>query len=111
MNSEAFKESIRGADSDWAEFYKVEEAKQAWDFILKRIVEVLDWMCPLRNVKVKNYRPDWISNELLEQIKDRDYFYNKAKNGGDEHAWNIAKFLRNAVNSNVRQAKREFVLN
>ena len=89
----------------------MEEAEEAWDLILKRIVEVLDWMCPLRNFKVKNYRPDLISNELLEQIKDQDYFYNKAKNGGNEDAWNIAKFLRNAVNSNVRQAKREFVLN
>ena len=49
--------------------------------------------------------------ELIEQIKDRDYFYKKAKRDGNVASWNIAKHLRNATNTNIRQAKREFILN
>ena len=51
-----------------------------------------------------------MTDELIEQIKDRDYFYRKAKVTGNKDAWNIAKFLRNITNSNIRQAKREFIL-
>ena len=55
--------------------------------------------------------PDWMSTELIDQIRDRDYFYKQAKKTGDEDLWNIAKHLRNLTNSNIRHAKRDFVLN
>ena len=47
---------------------------------------------------------------LIELLKDRDYFYRKAKKEKDDDYWNIAKFLRNIANSSIRQAKREFIL-
>ena len=46
----------------------------------------------------------------MSKLKTEIIFYRKAKKRGDEDSWNIAKFLRNTVNSNIRQAKREFVL-
>ena len=51
-----------------------------------------------------------MTSELIEQIKDRDYLYTKAKKSGCEDSWNIAKHLRNVTNANIRQAKRDFVL-
>ena len=51
-----------------------------------------------------------MTKELIEQIQDRDYFYNKAKMAGDQDAWNIEKHLRNLTNLNIRQAKRDFIL-
>ena len=74
------------------------------------ITSILDSMCPIRTFHIRNYRPDWMSGELIEQIKDRDYFYKQAKKTGDEDLWNIAKYLRNLTNTNIRCAKREFVL-
>ena len=67
--------------------------------------------CTVRSFHIKNYRPEWMTKELIEQIKDRDYFYKRAKSQGSEDAWNIAKHLRNVTNANIRQAKREFILN
>ena len=66
-------------------------------------------MCPVREFKIKNSKPPWVTNELLEQMKDRDYFYKKAKKYGVEDDWNIAKFCRNRVNSNVRAARADFI--
>ena len=94
----------------WGGFYELSDPGEAWQIILKNITLVLDEMCPLRTFRIKNYRPDWMTNELIEQIKDRDYFYQKAKKRGDEDSWNIAKFLRNVTNTNIRQARREFIL-
>ena len=51
-----------------------------------------------------------MSDGLIEQIKDRDYFYKKAKKTGDTDMWNIAKFLRNVTNANIRHAKRDFII-
>ena len=51
-----------------------------------------------------------MTKELIEQMKDRDYFYNEAKSTGDVDSWNIAKDLRNVTNLNICQAKRDFIL-
>ena len=97
-------------DYDWEEFYRATDPNEAWDCLLTRLMLILDEMCPVRTFLIKNYRPAWITAELIEQIKDRDYFYKKAKSSGEEDDWNIAKFLRNKTNANIRQAKRDFVL-
>ena len=96
---------------NWEDYYKIDQPDRAWEFILGHINKLLDELCPIRTFFIKNYRPDWMTDELIEQIKDRDYFYKKAKASGDKDAWNIAKYLRNITNSNIRQAKRDFILN
>ena len=67
-------------------------------------------MRPVKSFYIGNYRPDWMSDGLIEQIRDRDYFYRKAKKTGDADMWNIAKYLRNITNTNIRHAKRDFIL-
>ena len=66
-------------------------------------------MCPIKEFKIRNTKPCWMVNELLEQMRDRDYFYNKAKKNNNEDDWNIAKFHRNQVNANVRRARANFI--
>ena len=65
---------------------------------------------PLDLFEIKNYRPNWITDELIEQIKDRDYFYKKAKNANGEDSWNIARHLTNVTNANIRNAKKDFII-
>ena len=108
FNKQAFVDALLGMD--WNGYYDIEDPEDAWFFIKEKAEIILNDMCPLMEFHIKNYRPDWMSDELIEQIKDRDYFYRKAKSSGNEDAWNIAKYLRNATNSNIRQAKRDFVL-
>ena len=98
-------------DLNWDGFFQLTDADAAWDWILHNIVSTLDLMCPIRSFHIKNYRPDWMTKELIEQIKDRDYFYKQAKLTGDEDLWNIARHLRNVTNFNIRQAKKDFILN
>ena len=95
---------------DWTDFYSSTDPANAWNFLQNQIVAVLDEICPIRTFHIKNYRPDWMNGDLIEQIKDRDYFYKKAKKTGDDDMWNIAKYLRNLTNANIRHAKREFIL-
>ena len=103
-----FKDKL--LECNWDEFYQIKDPNVAWDFILRKVVPILDQMCPIRSFKIKNYRPEWVTHELIEQIKDRDYFYQKAKRSEDQDAWNIAKHLRNVTNANIRNAKKDFIL-
>ena len=108
FDRDIFKELL--AEMGWEDFYSISDPEEAWNYILERVTPVLDKMCPLKHFYIKNYRPDWMSDELIEQIKDRDYFYRRAKKTGDKDSWNVAKYLRNLTNSNIRQAKRAFIL-
>ena len=108
FDRESFKTAL--LEVDWTEVYSLSDPGESWNFILTNITQILDQVCPVRSFHVKNYRPEWVTNELMEQIQDRDYFYSKAKMTGDEDDWNIAKFLRNQTNANIRKAKRDFIM-
>ena len=110
FDKEEFGNRLRNV-ADWGDLCKMSDPNCAWDFMLRHITTILDELCPIKTFHIKNYRPDWMTDELIEQIKDRDYFYRKAKATGDEDAWNIAKYLRNVTNSHIRSSKREFILN
>ena len=91
FDQEAFKNILR--QQCWDNLYKMPNPEDTWNFIVNNITLALDTMCPVRTFLIKNYRPDWMTKELIEQIKDRDYFYGRAKRPGDDDSWNIAKHL------------------
>ena len=74
---EDFRDKLSGLS--WERLFDIKDSAEAWDFILTNITNVLDEMCPIKSFSIKNYRPDWMTKELIEQIKDRDYFYRRAK--------------------------------
>ena len=109
FDRELFKTEL--LHDSWDDFYGMKDINKAWEHLLGRVEVILDKMCPLMKFKIKNYRPEWVTDELIEQIKDRDYFYHKAKCTNNEDYWNIAKHLRNTTNANIRAAKKDFIIN
>ena len=95
---------------EWDDFYDARDPNNAWDLMVQKFMPIIDKMCPKRKFVIKNYRPEWVTHELLELIKDRDHFYKRARVEGDEDSWNIARYLRNLTNSGIRRARREYVL-
>ena len=108
LNTQSFKERL--ADLCLDPIYDMDTPQDIWDHLLKCIQEDLDKFCPIRKFVIRNYKPDWVTPNLLEQIRDRDYYYTKAKKSKDIDDWNIAKHLRNVTNRNIRHAKAEFIL-
>ena len=106
-NKQIFQEGL--LDHDWTPFYSVVDPSQAWENMLDIIVVEADKISPIRKFQIKKSKPCWLTNELIEQMKDRDYFFRKAKKFSNEDDWNIAKFHRNQVNFNVRRAKADFI--
>ena len=101
---EDFQEQLIG--TDWHTFYSLKDPNECW-VELERIIRVtVSRSCPLRTYRVKEIREPWVSNELLEEIKDKDYYLRKAKISKKEEDWVRSKRERNRVCSLVRKAKK-----
>ena len=95
--------------SDWDDFYRSRDPALCWDIIETRIRAFLDRTCPLKSFKVKEVREPWVTNEILEEIKDKDRSLRVAKRSGMAEDWLIAKTDRNRVGRLVEQAKADFL--
>ena len=73
-------------------------------------MDEINKQCPISKSKFRSAKPPFINNDLLIQMRDRDYFYKKAKKTKRSDDWNIAKFLRNQTNKNIRKAKARFII-
>ena len=94
---------------DWQNLYDQDSVNCQWSIMYDRIVAEADKQCPIKEFEFNYHKPPYLTNALLDQIRNRDYFYKKAKKFGDEDDWNIAKYLRNQTNKNIRGAKASYI--
>ena len=97
-------------DANWEKFYQGDEVDIKWGQMYGEIVRELNKQCPIEKFKQKLTKPPFLTADLLQQIKDRDYFYRKAKRTLNQDDWNIAKHLRNQTNRNIRNAKAQYTI-
>ena len=72
-------------------------------------MSIADELIPEKTYVVNNEVPAWLTPELLNLKKDRDYFFKKAKITGDDRDWFEARNLRNRTNIAIRAAKAEYI--
>ena len=73
------------------------------------IRENIDIMCPLKTFKIKQEKEPWISDQLIELIKDKDHALRRAKKRKDPQLWKEAKRLRNNCIKRLRDARAEYI--
>ena len=96
-------------ESDWGQFYEIREPNLCWDIIEDRIRAHLERTCPKKEFRVKEVREPWVTNEILEEIKDKDAAMRVARRSGLPQDWVHAKAERNRVGRLIEQAKAEFL--
>ena len=94
---------------NWDLFYNSRDVNYCWGFIENAIRKYLNRTCPQKDFKVKEIREIWVTNEILEEIKDKDRALAIAKRSGKVEDWRFAKSERNRVGRLVEQAKAEFL--
>ena len=94
---------------DWTNLFHCTNPEIAWSIMENNILKVIDDMCPIQTFYVKNLRDPWISQEILEAIKDKDRLLSKAKRSDNQQDWVIARQRRNEVKKLVKDAKSEFI--
>ena len=99
------------ATKPWNLFDEENNPNELWKKNCTYITNTLDHMCPMKLFSIKKYKEPWITNELLELIKDKDLALRTAKRTKKKVDWDNARTLRNECLSKIRKAKCEFVNN
>ena len=95
--------------SDWAQFYETGDPSDCWEIILNKIRLYLNRSCPQKSFKVKEIREPWITNEIIEEIKDKDRALKQARRSGSGEDWVHAKTERIRVGRVIETAKADFL--
>ena len=108
---EYVREDLQGelAQADWDWFYNCNDPSRCWEHIEGKLRGYLDRTCPQKVFKVRAAREPWVTNEILEEIKDKDSSLRKAKRSGLVEDWQKAKADRNRVGRLIEPAKADFL--
>ena len=81
-NKDIFMQRLR--NRNWDVFEDENGPEILWKTMVTNMTECIDVMCPLKNFRVKKSEKPWFTNELLEQIKDKDRALKRAKKNWQE---------------------------
>ena len=76
-SGEGLQDDLLLFDSDG--YYELQDPGQCWEVIETLIRNHLDKTCPQKTFKVREVREPWVSNEILEEIRDKDMVMRGAK--------------------------------
>ena len=93
---------------DWNRVTTHNNPNEMWDVWQQLLACVIDKHAPLGTKRVKNKRSPWITNELLREMRTRDFLKKKAASTNDPSIWKQFKDARNKANSSVKKAKRKY---
>ena len=96
---------------NWNNFYTLSSPDEAWDVYLDVLLSNLNPMCPIREIKIKKIKEEWLSYELLEHIKFKDELLTKAKRTNKPEDWEQARRIRNQTKTWIQQAKADYIKN
>ena len=81
------------------------EVRDVWKSLF---LEVVNKPAPIGKRKVKSKPSPWITAELRQQMRKRDFLKNQAVKQNSHQAWNDYKKARNEVNASIREARATF---
>ena len=108
-NKEDFQMNL--INTDWSPVLLSDNVSDAWCSFKSIFLSVIDNLAPLKVVRIKQRTEPWVTNEILQCIKDRDksfYTYKKVKSSEN---YDHFKSLRNKAQHLIYCAKRDFLKN
>ena len=85
---------------NWDAYWLMDDPNQAWEYFLNEIIKFLNITCPIKDIYIKEEKQEWMSDELLRPLDDKDALLKVARLSGNEDDWNIADFF-------MKKAKRD----
>ena len=107
FNKDAFKDLL--INSSWDSYHEVTDQDELWDIMLTNITDILSVMCPLKCRSVFVNKPDWLSDDLLACMGQRNHYVKLAKECNALVYIKLSRFLRNKCNKMVNLAKGNFI--
>ena len=104
INKESFLSDLREAPWDISfVFQDTDDIVESWYKIFN---DIFDKHAPLKSKSVKKKtQPKWFTNDLYNEIKQRDILLKRARKTKKNHDWSAFKTAKNKVTSQIRNAK------
>ena len=106
-SQDLFLEELEKAQfPDYSQF---EDMHKAYSHFSDKLLQVLEKIAPIKEVRIKNHNQEWFDGEVLEKITTRDKLfrkYKKSKLHVDKEIYNAA---RNSAHSLILKKKKQFV--
>ena len=107
-NPDIFKVLIE--QIDWETLLLNSNTTMMWDCILREVCDILAIMCPLKTFKIPVCKPDWLTDEIIACIKDRNRCVAIFKSTGCQEYLILSTFLRTKINRLIFKEKRKVIL-
>ena len=69
------------------ELLEMRDPEMCWNVLYQSLTSIADIITPEKQYVVNKELPAWLTPELINLKKDRDYFFKKAKITGEEGDW------------------------
>ena len=103
---EIFEEKLDAVN--WFKVLNCDCSNAAWAAFKSIVLNILDEIAPVKEVRLKQRTEPWISSEILEMISSRDQclvLFKKNKKSAD---YDEFKHLRNKVQRSIQKAKQSY---
>lgn len=96
-------------DISWNDFFLLQDVNESWNYIYVSYLKALDKIAPI--IQVKNCKPksDWVSPELLAQIRERDKLKTNADSLNNNEHYKNFKLARKRVKNMIFRAKKDYI--
>ena len=95
-------------DVDWSSVICSDNVIQAWENFKSIFMSAIDNIAPMKEVRIRQRTQPWITNEILQCIKDRDKAFRVYKKHSSDDNFSNFKELRNKTQTMIYTAKRDY---
>ena len=96
------------SSTNWDDVFEIDDPNDIWNLIYNKLSDILQTMCPIKNIRVTKSKPFWLTHHILEAINDRNKSYAEAKKSDNKYDLARARLARNRTNKLINSAKEEF---
>ena len=100
--------TARIANIDWGDFLEIQDIDKLNSIFEEKLLSVLDELAPIKVHQKKKLFRNWISDEVKEQMKNRDNLRQTAKMTGNQDDWNKYKSQRNKCVKLLSNVKTDY---
>ena len=105
-NKETFQANL--LDVDWSSVICSDNVIRAWENFKSIFMSAIDNIAPMKEVRIKQRTQPWITNEILQCIKDRDKAFRVYKKDSSDDIFSNFKELRNKTQTMIYTAKPDY---
>ena len=89
----------------------IESIDLTWETWLRLFMNVVDIYIPMRKKRIRKNACPWITNEIIDIMKERDNVLHAAKREDSSVLWNTYKSFKNRVTHLMKDQKKEYYSN